>query len=131
MGPALVRRAGDADRGDGRAVLRGGARWPDTDWLRARTLQVGPVASSARLRPDAEGPRRTIKNLRQEAGLPPSLRAAFPGVFVDGRLLWAAPFGRDRDPDWPIAARGIVLRFEPAASSPACAWSALSAASSR
>jgi tRNA(Ile)-lysidine synthase len=103
----------------------------DTDWLRARTLQVGPVASSARLRPDAEGPRRTIKNLRQEAGLPPSLRAAFPGVFVDGRLLWAAPFGRDRDPDWPIAARGIVLRFEPAASSPACAWSALSAASSR
>jgi len=103
----------------------------EADWLRARTLQIGPVASSARLRPDAAGPRRTIKNLRQEAGVPPSLRAAFPGVLVDGRLLWAAPFGRDRDPDWPTAAPGIALRFEPAASSPARAWEALSAASSR
>lgn len=103
----------------------------DADWLRAHTLYVGPVASSARLRPDADGPSRTIKNLRQEAGLPPALRAAFPGVFVGDRLLWAAPFGVDHDPVWPIAARGIALRFEPAASSPACAWAALSAASSR
>jgi tRNA(Ile)-lysidine synthase len=103
----------------------------DADWLSARTLLVGPVASSARLRPDADSPSRTIKNLRQEAGLPRALRAAFPGVSVDGRLLWAAPFGRDRDPDWPTAARGIAMRFEPAASSPACAWEALSAASSR
>jgi len=103
----------------------------DADWLRTRTLQVGPVASSARLRPDAAGPRRTIKNLRQEAGVPPLLRAAFPGVLVDGRLLWAAPFGLDRDSAWPSAARGIALRFEPAASSPACAWATLSAASSR
>jgi tRNA(Ile)-lysidine synthase len=103
----------------------------DSDWLRANTLHVGPVASSARLRPDADGPSRTIKNLRQEVGLPPALRAAFPGVSVEGRLLWAAPFGRDRAPDWPTAARGIVLRFVPTVSSPASVWAALSAASSR
>ncbi|MFN7642716.1 MAG: tRNA lysidine(34) synthetase TilS [Burkholderiales bacterium] len=116
---------------EGRLCFQAATDGLDADWLRTRTLHVGPVASMARLRSETEGPSRTIKNLRQEAGLPPVLRAAFPGVYVDGRLLWAAPFGRDRDSVWPTAARGIALRFEPAASSPACAWAALSAASSR
>ncbi|RPH44802.1 MAG: tRNA lysidine(34) synthetase TilS [Burkholderiales bacterium] len=103
----------------------------DADWLAAQTLQVGPVLSSARFRPDAARPSRSIKNLRQEAGVPAALRAAFPGVTVGGRLLWAAPFGQDRDPGWPTSARGIALEWDPPASAPAMrGWARLSAASS-
>lgn len=133
-GPRALQWSGEAalQLGDaGTLCFESASEGLDADWLRTCTLHVGPIASSARLRREAGGPSRTIKNLRQEAGLPPALRAAFPGVSVNGRLLWAAPFGRDRDPVWPTAARGIALRFEPAASSPACAWAALSAASSR
>jgi tRNA(Ile)-lysidine synthase len=102
----------------------------DARWLAAQTLHVGPVASSARLRPDPARPSRSIKNLRQEAGLPSALRAACPGVAVGGRLLWAAPFGLDRDPRWPTAPQGITLRWEPPASAPAMrAWASLSASS--
>jgi tRNA(Ile)-lysidine synthase len=102
----------------------------DAHWLAAQALHVGPVASSARLRPDPARPSRSIKNLRQEAGLPAALRAACPGVAVGGRLLWAAPFGLDRDPRWPTAPQGITLRWEPPASAPAMrAWASLSASS--
>jgi tRNA(Ile)-lysidine synthase len=100
-------------------------------WLRRQTLLLGPLPGSARLRPALAGPSRTLRNLRQEAGLPASLRAAFPGVHVEARLLWAAPFGHDRDPHWPIAGPGIALRWEPAASSPAGIWWALNGASNR
>ncbi|MFM1987474.1 MAG: tRNA(Ile)-lysidine synthase [Pseudomonadota bacterium] len=86
----------------------------DADWLSAQRLRVGPVASSARWRPDPARPSRTLKNLRQEAGVPPALRARMPAVTVGGRLLWAAPFGLDRDPAWPLAARGMTIAWEPA-----------------
>lgn len=81
------------------------------DWLRAQPLRLACAPSSARLRPVAGGPSRTLKNLRQEAGLPPRLRATWPAIYVGDRLLWAAPFGRDRDPCWPTRESGVALRW--------------------
>jgi len=88
------------------------------DWLRSQPLRLACAPSSARLRPVAGGPSRTLKNLRQEAGLPPRLRATWPAIYVGDRLLWAAPFGRDRDPSWPTRERGVALRWIPEAEDP-------------
>jgi tRNA(Ile)-lysidine synthase len=81
----------------------------DPVWLRAQPLEVGPARSAGRLRLRADGPARTLKNLWQEAGVPPWWRGALPAVTVGGRLLAAAPFGMDRGADWPRAAAGVAL----------------------
>ena len=39
-----------------------------------------------RLRPDARGPRRTLKNLLQEHGVPQWARKSLPLIYVDGVL---------------------------------------------
>jgi tRNA(Ile)-lysidine synthase len=108
-------------RGEARLALPGGGALLfetvrtglDPVWLQTRELCIEPVPSSQRLRPDPLRPSRTLKNLRQEAGLPPWLRACLPGVSVDGRLLLAAPFGMDRDAAWPVASPGVALRWAP------------------
>jgi tRNA(Ile)-lysidine synthase len=86
----------------------------DPSWLRGRALQVEPGRGGARLRPHPQGPSRTLKNLHQELGVPSSLRAWFPVVRADRRLLYAAPFGMDRSDDWPRAADGVRFCWEPA-----------------
>ena len=85
----------------------------DPQWLRGCVLRVDAVPSSARLRPDPDGPSRSLKNLRQEAGVPTWGRTLLPGVWVGGRLLYAAGFGLDRSADWPIAAVGVVPSWCP------------------
>jgi tRNA(Ile)-lysidine synthase len=93
----------------------------DPQWLRGCVLRVDAVPSSARLRPDPGGPSRSLKNLRQEAGVPAWVRALLPGVWVGGRLLYAAGFGLDRSPDWPIAAVGVAPSWCPDPDDPRCA----------
>ena len=83
-------------------------------WLAMQPLRVGPAGAAERLRPRAGQPRRTLKNLRQEAGVPPWRRDAYPAVWVGARLLLAAPFGRDRSDDWPSASPGVELEWAPA-----------------
>jgi tRNA(Ile)-lysidine synthase len=83
-------------------------------WLAAQTLRVGAAGSAERLRPRAGQPSRTLKNLRQESGVPPWRREAYPAVWAGSRLLLAAPFGRDRGDDWPTASPGIELEWVPA-----------------
>jgi tRNA(Ile)-lysidine synthase len=107
-------------RGEPALALPGGGRLrvaPDeagvsADWLAGRTLSLAAPASSQRLRPVAGGPSRTLKNLWQEAGVPVALRGALPAVAVDGRLLWAAPFGMDRDPRWPRSGARVALAWD-------------------
>jgi tRNA(Ile)-lysidine synthase len=83
------------------------------DWLAAQSLRIGPAGSAERLRPRAGQPRRTLKNLRQEAGVPPWRREAYPAVWAGSRLLLAAPFGLDRSDDWPSASPGIEIAWAP------------------
>jgi tRNA(Ile)-lysidine synthase len=63
-----------------------------------------------RLRPDNGRPRRTLKNLLREAGVPAWLRDSLPLVYVDEDLVWAANIGADSDflvkpgePGWLIS----------------------------
>jgi tRNA(Ile)-lysidine synthase len=79
------------------------------EWLSGRPMRLGAARSSARLRLEAGGISRSVKNLWQESGIPTWLRPAMPALSVEGRLLMAAPFGMDRDPIWPTAAPGIRL----------------------
>ena len=70
-------------RGEGvsRAKLSGGE-------ITIRRRQGGE-----RMRLDASRPRRTLKNLMQEAGVRPWLRARMPLVFRDDELVWAPGIG--------------------------------------
>ncbi len=57
-------------------------------WLRARQ-------GGERLRPDARRPRRRLRNLLQEAALPPWERGRLPYLWIDGVLAWVGGFGVD------------------------------------
>ena len=71
-------------------------------------------AGGERLRPRPGGPERSIKNLLQEAAIPPWRRRVLPLLWVDGHLAWVAGVGVDAAfhcppgepgmvPDWPVA----------------------------
>lgn len=50
-------------------------------------------AGGERMRLRTGGPSRSLKNLLQEAGVPPWLRGDLPLLWVDGRLAWIAGVG--------------------------------------
>lgn len=82
-------------------------------------LQPGAVTvrlrrGGERLRSAPDRPRRPLKDLLREAGIPPWRRERLPLVYVGERLAWAAGIGADADfmvaggqpgwlisPDWP------------------------------
>lgn len=79
--------------------------------IKGKQLQVRLRAGGERLRPDAHRPSRTLKNLFQEAGVPPWERERLPLLFCDGDLVWAPGLGVDANfvsagdapgilPDW-------------------------------
>lgn len=61
-----------------------------------------------RLRPDACRPRRTLKNLFQEAGVPPWQRERLPLLFCGPDLVWAPGLGVDARYRAARGSRGIV-----------------------
>ena len=65
-------------------------------WLAAQPLEVRSVRGGQRLRPRAPGPSRSVKNLFQERGVPPHLRAWMPALHAGDRLLYVAGIGMDR-----------------------------------
>lgn len=71
---------------------------PDAQWLPHQPLEVRAPRGTARLRPRHGGPSRTVKNLFQESGVPPWLRARMPAVYAGDRLLYVAGLGMDRSP---------------------------------
>ncbi|MDW8468308.1 MAG: tRNA lysidine(34) synthetase TilS [Burkholderiales bacterium] len=79
-------------------------------------LTVRLRAGGERLRPDPRRPRRTLKNLFQEAGVPPWQRARLPLLFCGADLVWVPGLGVDAAyasaPDEP----GIVPEWRPFAS---------------
>ena len=62
---------------------------------RHRPLQVRLRAGGERLRPDARRPRRTLKNLLQEAGVPPWERDRLPLLYCGEELVWVPGVGVD------------------------------------
>ena len=85
----------------------------DPQWLRGQRLEIAPAPASARVRLQPGAARRTLKNLRQEWRIPEALRDAFPGVWINGALLYAAPFGLNHEPHWPLIAGGLGLQWAP------------------
>lgn len=63
--------------------------------LRGRSVTIGVRRGGERLRPDCRRPRRSLKNLLQEARIPPWQRERTPLIFCDGELVWAAGVGVD------------------------------------
>jgi tRNA(Ile)-lysidine synthase len=68
----------------------------DPKWLKDGRLQVRLRSGGERLQPDARRPRRTLKNLFQEAGVPSWQRKKLPLLYKGEELVWAPGLGVDR-----------------------------------
>jgi tRNA(Ile)-lysidine synthase len=85
----------------------------DPDWLREGTLSVRPRRGGERLQVRAGGPRRSLKNLYQEAGVPLWQRDRLPLVLRGEQLVYAAGVGMDFQA--PRSTPGIALSWLPEA----------------
>jgi len=73
-----------------------------------RPLQVRLRSGGERLQPDARRPRRTLKNLFQEAGVPPWQRDRLPLLFSGETLVWAPGLGVDAAFQAGASAPGVL-----------------------
>jgi len=85
----------------------------DAAWLAGQSLEVRAPPAGARLHARHGGPGRTLKNLYQECGVPPWLRAAMPAVFAGDRLLYVAGIGMDASGEPADGAEGVRLHWRP------------------
>ena len=69
----------------------------DSALLKKKSFQVRLRSGGERLRPDARRPRRTLKNLFQEAGVPPWERERLPLLYCGDDLVWVPGLGVDAD----------------------------------
>jgi tRNA(Ile)-lysidine synthase len=88
-----------------------------SDLIKGKRLQVRLRAGGERLRPDAGRPSRTLKNLFQEAGVPPWERERLPLLFCGGDLVWVPGLGVDSAYAAAKGAAGIIPEWRPASSS--------------
>ena len=58
-------------------------------------LEIRLRSGGERFQPDARRPRRTLKNLFQEAGIPPWQRERLPLLFCGDQLVWVPGLGID------------------------------------
>jgi tRNA(Ile)-lysidine synthase len=65
-------------------------------------------AGGERLQPDPKRPRRTLKNLFQEAGVPPWERERLPLLFCGDDLVWVPGLGVDARYQARAGARGVL-----------------------
>ena len=63
--------------------------------LRGRPVTIRVRQGGERLQPDCRRPRRSLKNLLQEARVPPWQRERLPLIFCGEELVWAAGIGVD------------------------------------
>jgi tRNA(Ile)-lysidine synthase len=87
---------------------RARGRGIDAARLRPRGLTVALRGGGERLQPDARRPRRTLKNLFQEAGLPPWERERLPMLYCEGTLVWVPGVGVDAAWQAPPGRPGVV-----------------------
>ncbi len=67
----------------------------DERFVTAGKLVVKLRSGGERLQPDARRPRRTLKNLFQEAGVPPWKRERLPLLYCGDELVWVPGLGID------------------------------------
>lgn len=67
----------------------------DLSRLEGRPLTIGLRRGGERLQPDALRPRRTLKNLFQEAGIAPWERERLPLLYCGEEAVWVAKLGVD------------------------------------
>jgi tRNA(Ile)-lysidine synthase len=83
----------------------------------ARLEREGPVlrlrSGGEKLRLDPKRPRRTLKNLLQEAGVPPWRRERLPLLYCGGRLAWVPGIGADCDFACAPGEPGVEVTWEP------------------
>jgi tRNA(Ile)-lysidine synthase len=63
--------------------------------LDAGNVLLGSRQGGERLQPNAKRPRRSLRNLLQEAAIPPWQRTRLPFLWSNGRLLWVGGLGVD------------------------------------
>jgi tRNA(Ile)-lysidine synthase len=76
--------------------------------LEHKPLSVRLRSGGERLQPDPKRPRRTLKNLFQEAGIPPWKRERLPLLFSGDDLVWVPGLGIDARFLAPAGGNGIV-----------------------
>ena len=76
-------------------------------------LEIRARVPGARLRLSESRPRRTLKNLMQEAGIPGSLRPHWPLLMYGGEIVAVPGLGVGVDWRCPPGAPGWVVRWQP------------------
>jgi len=104
--------------GEEKFVLPGGElrfRWVRGAGIdaRARPLVVRARRAGARLQPDPRRPRRTLKNLFQEAGVPPWQRERIPCVYFGDELVWVPGLGVDARFQARTGEAGVLPEWRP------------------
>jgi tRNA(Ile)-lysidine synthase len=73
-----------------------------------KPLSVRLRSGGERLQPDPRRPRRTLKNLFQEAGVPPWERERLPLLYSGDDLVWVPGLGIDSRFQAPRGAQGVL-----------------------
>lgn len=81
--------------------------------LKKGALVVRARSGGERLQPDPRRPRRTLKNLFQEAGVPPWERERLPLVFCGEALAWVPGLGIDARFQVAPKERGLMPEWRP------------------
>lgn len=79
-----------------------------------KPLQVRVRSGGERLQPDARRPRRTLKNLFQEAGVPSWARERMPMLFHGDDLVWVPGLGIDARFQARASVRGLLPEWRSA-----------------
>jgi len=83
--------------------------------LEHRPLSIRLRSGGERLQPDPRRPRRTLKNLFQEAGIPPWQRERLPLLYRGDDLVWVPGLGIDARFQAPSGTQGLIPEWRSAA----------------
>ena len=81
--------------------------------LTAAPVTIRLRQGGERLRPDCRRPTRSLKNLLQEAGMPPWQRQRLPLLFSGEKLVFVPGIGVDCEFQANQDEAGVVVKFEP------------------
>lgn len=85
--------------------------------IRRSDMEVGhvdlwPRQGGERLQPDARRPRRSLRNLLQEAAVPPWERQRLPMLWINARLAWVGGVGCDAAFVCPPGEKGLLPQWD-------------------